>query len=61
MTDWEPPIVTAVELDEPRRRPNRPALIELAAALLIVAGVLGVVSLIAPDPNRPKASKGWHC
>jgi hypothetical protein len=49
-----PPVVTAAEQDEPRQRPNRPVLIELAAALLIVAGVLGVISLLAPDPRRPE-------
>jgi hypothetical protein len=58
MTDSEPSIVTAVESEEPRQRPNRPALIELAAALLIVAGVLGVVSLLAPDPRRPEGLEG---
>lgn len=52
------PIVTAGEQDEPRRRPNRPALIELAAALLIVAGILGLISLFAPDPRRPEGLEG---
>lgn len=58
MADAERPIVTVVETDEPRRRPNRPALIELAAALLIVAGVLGLISLLAPDPRRPEGLEG---
>ncbi len=35
-------------------RPRRPAAIELAAALLIVAGLLGIVGLLAPDPARPE-------
>jgi hypothetical protein len=52
------PIATATDRNEPRRRPNRPALIELAAALLIVAGILGLVSLFAPDPNRPEGLEG---
>jgi hypothetical protein len=58
MADVDPPIVTAVEPQEPRARPNRPALIELAAALLIVAGVLGLISLFAPDPRRPEGLEG---
>ena len=42
---------------EPRQRAPRPALIELAAALLIVGppGILGLISLFAPDP---KATRG---
>jgi hypothetical protein len=43
---------------EPRQRPNRPALIELAAAMLIVAGILGLISLFAPDPRRPEGLEG---
>jgi hypothetical protein len=39
-------------MDEPVR-PNRPAAIELAAALLIVGGGLGVFGLIATDAQRP--------
>jgi hypothetical protein len=35
-------------------RPRRPALIELSAALLIVAGLLGIVGLFAPDPSKPE-------
>lgn len=58
MAGVDSPIVTAVDPEEPRQRPNRPALIELAAALLIVAGVLGVVSLLAPDPRRPEGLEG---
>jgi hypothetical protein len=53
-----PSVVTTPEPDEPRQRPNRPALIELAAALLIVAGILGVISLFAPDPRRPEGLEG---
>jgi hypothetical protein len=58
MNDAEPPVVTAVEGEEPRQRPSRPVLIELAAALLIVAGILGVISLFAPDPRRPEGLEG---
>ena len=55
MTEQPPPrVVTAAEQDEPRQRPPRPALIELVSALLIVAGILGVISLFAPDPRRPE-------
>jgi hypothetical protein len=39
-------------MDEPVR-PNRPAAIELAAALLIVGGGLGVLGLIATDAQQP--------
>jgi hypothetical protein len=35
-------------------RPRRPALVELSAALLIVAGLLGIVGLFAPDPAKPE-------
>jgi hypothetical protein len=52
------PIVTAAEPEAPRQRPRRPALIELAAAMLIVAGILGVISLFAPDPRRPEGLEG---
>jgi hypothetical protein len=58
MTEANRSVVTAEEHDEPRRRPNRPALIELASALLIVAGVLGIISLFAPDPRRPEGLEG---
>jgi hypothetical protein len=53
-----PPIVTTGEPEPERQRPPRPALIELVAALLIVAGILGVISLIAPDPRRPEGLEG---
>jgi hypothetical protein len=43
LTDEEPTLV----------RPRRPALIELAAALLIVAGIFGLMGLLQPDPNQP--------
>jgi hypothetical protein len=58
MDEQLPPVVTAAEPDEPRQRPPRPALIELVAALLIVAGILGVISLFAPDPRRPEGLEG---
>lgn len=58
MAPSDPPIVTAEEPQEPRRRPNRPALIELAAALLIMAGLLGILSLIVPDPTKPEGLEG---
>lgn len=58
MRESRPPIVTATEIDAPRQRPRRPALIELVAALLVVAGVLGLISLFAPDPRRPEGLEG---
>jgi len=54
MADEERPVDTAEERSEVPVRPNRPALIELAAALLIVAGLLGIAGLFAPDPSRPE-------
>ncbi|MBI3749724.1 MAG: hypothetical protein HY262_12900 [Chloroflexi bacterium] len=58
MSDVDGPVVTAVEPEAPRQRPSRPALIELAAALLIVAGLLGILSLVVPDPAKPEGLEG---
>lgn len=45
---------TGQEPNDAPVRPNRPAAIELAAALLIVAGVLGIIGLFGPDAARPQ-------
>ena len=42
---------------EERVRPSRPAAIELAAALLIVGGVLGLVGTIAAAPGLPAGTE----